>query len=98
MIALNYMNFGIIFREQKDWDKSKYYFKTAIEFMENLKIPYHLGDCYRQFAEMYKAKGESPKYRYYLEKAKEIYKTISADNYVKQIEKEFEKLRTDRIC
>jgi predicted ATPase len=88
MIALNYMNFGIIFKEQKDWDKSKYYFKTTIEFMENLKIPYHLADCYRQFADMYRQKGENAKVIYYLEKAKEIYNSISASTLVKQIEKE----------
>jgi len=88
MIALNYMNFGIIFKNKKEWNKSKYYFKTAIEFMENLKIPYHLADCYTQFADMYREKNELSKTKYYLEKAKEIYVSISADTYVKKIDEE----------
>jgi predicted ATPase len=88
MIALNYMNYGTIFKHMKDWEKSKYYFKTTIEFMENLKIPYHLADCYRQFADMYRKKGEAAKTVYYLQKAKDIYQSISAANYVKQVEEE----------
>lgn len=96
MIALNYMNFGIIFKQKKEWEKSKFYFKTSIEVMENLKIPYHLADCYCQFADMYKMKGEILKAKYYLEKAKDIYQSISAINYVKQIEKDIKNLGNDR--
>jgi predicted ATPase len=93
MIALNYMNFGIIFREKKEFNKSKYYFKTAIEFMESLKIPFHLADCYRQFAEMYRVKGETLKASYYLQKAKETYISINATTYVKQIEAEMGRVK-----
>jgi tetratricopeptide (TPR) repeat protein len=98
MISLNYMNFGVIFKNKNEWNKSKYYFKTAIEFMENLKIPYHLADCYQQFADMYKRKGESPKATYYLEKAREIYISLSADSYIKQIDDELKSFGSNSIC
>ena len=64
--------------------------------MENLKIPYHLADCYRQFAEMYRSKSELAKASYYLEKAKEIYVSISAASYVKQIDEDLSIVRLNR--
>ena len=87
------MNYGIIFKQKKEWNKAKYYFKTAIEFMENLKIPYHLADCYRQFADIYRMKKEPAKIKYYLEKAKEVYSEISATSYVNQINDELRNIK-----
>ncbi len=92
MISLSHMNFGMIFHHKKEWSKSKYYFKNAIGFMENLNIPYHLADCYRQFADMYRSKNEPTKVKYYLEKSREIYLSIAAANYVKQIDEELNKV------
>ena len=72
MIALNYMNFGKIFKQKQNWDEAIVNFKKAIEIMENIKVTHHLAECYRQFAETYTNKGEQKKASYYKHKAEEI--------------------------
>ncbi len=82
MVALSYMNFGIIFKQKKDWEVALDNLKSAIELMERLNTPYHLAECYRQFFDIYTARGEAKKANYYLNKANQIYSSmgISGDN------------------
>jgi tetratricopeptide (TPR) repeat protein len=77
MVALNHINFGIIFKQKKEWNKSVSHFKIAIEYLENLNVPYKLAECYNRFAEVYKSKGESVKAKYYQKKAKQLSKSCT---------------------
>jgi predicted ATPase len=82
MVALSYMNFGLIFKQKEEWEVAIDNFKSAIELMEQLDIPYHLAECYKQFFDIYSTWGKTKKAKYYMNKANQIYNSmgISGEN------------------
>jgi tetratricopeptide (TPR) repeat protein len=85
MIALSFMNFGIIFENQKEWDSAIDNFKSALEMLENLNKPNYIAECYRHFSKIYKGKGEKAKAEYYLKKAEEIVTTTTPVGHIRHI-------------
>jgi tetratricopeptide (TPR) repeat protein len=85
MLALSFMNFGIIFKVQNDWEGAIDNFKSAIELLESLNEPYYVAECYQHFSDIYKTKGEVAKAEYYLKKADEILATQPPAGNIGQI-------------
>jgi tetratricopeptide (TPR) repeat protein len=83
-----YMSYGIIFKLQREWDRAIMYFEKSMAIRRELKIPYRLGDGYFEFGLLYKDKGDNIRAMNCLNKAREIFTTLKAVDYLEKIEKE----------
>jgi len=97
MIALSWMNYGIIYRNKKEWAPARYNFEKSIALLDDLNMPYYLADCKRQFGLMLadqsteSALNES---RIQLRESLKIYESIGAKKFIDVVRAELDGLKT----
>jgi len=86
-IATIYVDYGIIYKNQKTWGKSLKNFEKGIKILEELKLPYYIGKAYHEMAMLYKAQGKKAKTKAFIKKANTQYKKIGFFTKVKKVKK-----------
>jgi tetratricopeptide (TPR) repeat protein len=76
MVALSYMNFGLVFKQKEDWEVAIDNFKSALELMDDMDASYQIAECYRQFSFIYEKKGENARAEQYMTRAAKIYESL----------------------
>jgi predicted ATPase len=96
MIALAWMNHGIINRQKQAWDTSRDFFEKSLRLLRNLNVPYYLADCSRQFGLMLSEQGTSEtlqESRKYLKEALDIYQNLGAVKYINVVRTELDEIK-----
>jgi hypothetical protein len=91
------MNYGIIYKNKKEWEPARYNFEKSIALLRELNLPYYLADSLRQFGLMLAAQGtiESQKEsRKYLKESLTVYESLNNKKYVDKIRIELDNLST----
>jgi tetratricopeptide (TPR) repeat protein len=87
-----YKIFGMAYGMKKEWDKAIENFNTFVKLGDENQVPYILGEGHYHFGRMYLSKGDKENAKEQLEKAKEIFKTLNAEEFVLKVEKQLEGL------
>jgi predicted ATPase len=91
-LSISYINYGSIFRLQKDWMKAEDYFKKALTMCKELDTSYNLGYVLFEYGVMNKEKGETTQAREQLIQAHEIFVNLQNNDMIKKVEDELKTL------
>jgi tetratricopeptide (TPR) repeat protein len=92
-ISGSFLSYGIIFKLQKNWDEAIKFFEKSMQLRQELEIPYRLADGYFEFGLLYKDKGDSEKAVDCLNKAKEIFGNLGANDFLEKIDFEMKSIK-----
>lgn len=91
-ISIIYINYGSIFRLQKEWDKSSDYYEKALEISKELSMPYYIGDILLEYGIMLRDKGDSEEANIKLTKSLEIFESLQNEEMIEKVKKEMASL------
>jgi len=78
---------GIIYKAKKDYERSAAFFEEAISSLEELSIPFDVGEAYYEYGLMLQKKGDLENARAKFDKALAIFERLGADTYIEKVKK-----------
>ena len=86
------MSYGIVYKLTEKWDLAIQYFERSVNIREELDMPYRLADGYYEFGLLYMKKGDFEQAREYLERAKDIFIELGAQELTKKVQNQLKNI------
>ncbi len=84
-IAVTKSIMGMIFKAKKEYERSAALFEDAIFSLEELSIPFDVGEAYYEYGMMLQKKGDSDGARAKFDKALAIFERLGATTYIEKV-------------
>jgi len=87
-----HLNYGIIFRHMKDWDRAREHFASSISALTGVNMPYYLGGSFYEMGMMFRDQCSIKEARECFDSAVQILEKVGANEIVEKIRTELRNL------